>query len=268
MAFSKYSFARYRFIIALGMNFFSYWYSDSMVLKMSQAKEVSPEEMPNLYRLVNRLAYNANLPMPRLYLINTPAPNAFATGRNAEHAAVAVTTGILEVLNYDELAGVLGHELTHIKNHDILIGSVAATFAAAISLLANAAQWGAIMGGRNEEEKHDGLLGLLVAVFIAPLAASIIQMAISRSREYAADKGGGEICENPLALANALEKIDLYARRMTMPQASPATEHMYIINPFTGKNFSFSSLFSTHPATEERIARLREQAKAAGLLDG
>lgn len=257
------------FVIALGMNFFSYWFSDSIVLKMSGAHEVSEADAPHLYTLVAKLAKNANLPMPRVCIIDTDAPNAFATGRNPSHAAVAVTTGIMEVLNYEELAGVLGHELTHVKNRDILIGSIAATFAAAISMLANMAQWAAIFGvGRSNDDEEDhggGLLGLLAAVIIAPLAASIIQMAISRSREYAADKGGGQISGDPLALAAALEKIESYARREPLPQASQATEHMYIINPFAGKNISFANLFSTHPPTAERIARLREQAQQLGL---
>ncbi len=258
------------FIVALGMNFFSYWFSDSIVLKMSGAHEVSEEDAPHLYGLVSKLAANANLPMPRVCIIDTDVPNAFATGRNPSHAAVAVTTGIMEVLNYEELGGVLGHELTHVKNRDILIGSIAATFAAAISMLANMAQWAAIFGaGRNDEEEEGhggGLIELLATAIIAPLAASIIQMAISRSREYAADKGGGEVCGNPLALAEALEKIESYAQRDVMPQASPATEHMYIINPFSGSNFSFASLFSTHPPTQERIARLREQAQQMGIV--
>ncbi|WP_196594059.1 zinc metalloprotease HtpX [Pectinatus sottacetonis] len=251
------------FVIALGMNFFSYWFSDSIVLKMSGAHEVNAEDAPTLYKLIAELTTRAGLPMPRVYVIETEAPNAFATGRNPSHAAVAVTTGIMKTLEYDELAGVLGHELTHVKNRDILISSIAATFAAAISMLANMAQWAAIFGfGRNNDnDDNGGILGLLATIIIAPLAATIIQMAISRSREYAADKGGGEICGNPLALASALEKIEYYARHMaTIPYASQSTEHMYIINPFSGKNMSFATLFSTHPATADRIKRLKEQA--------
>ncbi|MBB5334997.1 zinc metalloprotease HtpX [Pectinatus brassicae] len=251
------------FIVALGMNFFSYWFSDSIVLKMSNAHEVNEDDAPTLYRLVAELAQRANLPMPRVYIMDTDAPNAFATGRNPSHAAVAVTTGIMSALEYEELAGVLAHELTHVKNRDILIGSIAATFAAAISMLANMAQWAAIFGfGRsNDDDDNGGIIGLLVAVIVAPLAATIIQLAISRSREYSADKGGGEICGNPLALASALEKIEYYAQHRMMPQATQSTEHMYIINPFAGKKISFASLFSTHPATADRIARLKEQAQ-------
>ncbi|TCS80412.1 zinc metalloprotease HtpX [Pectinatus cerevisiiphilus] len=251
------------FIVALAMNFFSYWFSDSIVLKMSGARQVNEEDAPSLYKLVADLAQRADLPMPKVYIIDTDVPNAFATGRNPSHAAVAVTTGIMGTLEYEELAGVLGHELTHVKNRDILISSIAATFAAAISMLANMAQWAAIFGGGRSNDENDrggGIIGLLVAIIIAPLAASIIQMAISRSREYAADKGGGQICGDPLALASALEKIEYYAKHKTMPQASQATEHMYIINPLAGKNISFASLFSTHPATADRIARLKEQA--------
>ena len=253
------------FIFALFMNFFSYWFSDSIVLKMSGAHEVSEEDAPSLYKLVSDLVERADLPMPKIYVIDTDVPNAFATGRSPSHAAVAVTTGIMSALEYEELAGVLGHELTHVKNRDILISSIAATFAAAISMLANMAQWAAIFGGFGRNNDNDdngggGIIGLLVAVIIAPLAATIIQLAISRSREYAADKGGGKICGDPLALASALEKIDYYAHHRTMPQATQATEHMYIINPLAGKDISFASLFSTHPATADRIARLREQA--------
>ncbi len=253
------------FVFALVMNFFSYWFSDSIVLKMSGAHEVSEEDAPSLYKLVSELVERADLPMPKVYVIDTDVPNAFATGRSPSHAAVAVTTGIMSALDYEELAGVLGHELTHVKNRDILISTIAATFAAAISMLANMAQWAAIFGGFGRNNDNDdngggGIIGLLVAVIIAPLAATIIQLAISRSREYAADKGGGKICGDPLALASALEKIDYYAHHRTMPQASQATEHMYIINPLAGKDISFASLFSTHPATADRIARLREQA--------
>lgn len=253
------------FVFALVMNFFSYWFSDSIVLKMSGAHEVSEEDAPSLYKLVSDLVERADLPMPKVYVIDTDVPNAFATGRSPSHAAVAVTTGIMSALDYEELAGVLGHELTHVKNRDILISTIAATFAAAISMLANMAQWAAIFGGFGRNNDNDdngggGIIGLLVAVIIAPLAATIIQLAISRSREYAADKGGGKICGDPLALASALEKIDYYAHHRTMPQATQATEHMYIINPLAGKDISFASLFSTHPATADRIARLREQA--------
>lgn len=252
-------------IISLGMNLFSYWFSAPMVLRAYNAQEVTREEAPELYGMVEQLAANAHLPMPKLCIINSDVPNAFATGRNPSHAAVAVTTGIMRVLDYNELSGVLGHELTHVKNRDILISTIAAAMAGVISWIANIAQWAAIFGvGRSDDdEEGGGLLGSLVTIIIAPIAAFLIQMAISRSREYAADKGGGEICGNPEYLASALAKIDYYAKHaQPLPDATPATAHMFIVNPLEGVGSTIMNLFSTHPATEDRIARLHAQAQA------
>ena len=252
-------------IISLGMNLFSYWFSAPMVLRAYGAQEVTRAEAPELYGMVEQLAANAHLPMPKLCIINSDVPNAFATGRNPSHAAVAVTTGIMRVLDYNELSGVLGHELTHVKNRDILISTIAAAMAGVISWIANIAQWAAIFGvGRSEDdEEGGGLLGSLVTIIIAPIAAFLIQMAISRSREYAADKGGGEICGNPEYLASALAKIDYYAKHaQPLPDATPATAHMFIVNPLEGVGSTIMNLFSTHPATEDRIARLHAQAQA------
>ncbi|MBQ1621256.1 MAG: zinc metalloprotease HtpX [Selenomonadaceae bacterium] len=252
-------------LISLGMNLFSYWFSAPMVLRAYGAQEVTREEAPELYGMVEQLAANAHLPMPKLCIINSDVPNAFATGRNPSHAAVAVTTGIMRVLDYNELSGVLGHELTHVKNRDILISTIAAAMAGVISWIANIAQWAAIFGvGRSDDdEEGGGLLGSLVTIIIAPIAAFLIQMAISRSREYAADKGGGEICGNPEYLASALAKIDYYAKHaQPLPDATPATAHMFIVNPLEGVGSTIMNLFSTHPATEDRIARLHAQAQA------
>ena len=250
-------------VIALGMNFFSYWFSDRMVLSMYNAQEVDRESAPELYGLVEKLAGRAELPMPRVYVINENAPNAFATGRNPSNAAVAVTTGLMRTLDYNEIAGVLGHELAHVKHRDILISTIAATMATVISYAANIAQWAAIFGGgRSSDDDRGGIIGLIATAIIAPIAAALIQMAISRSREYSADEGGAEICGNPNDLASALEKIEYYAvHGAPLPEATPATAHMCIINPLTGRDISFKSLFSTHPDTQERIARLREQAQ-------
>ncbi|EJO23141.1 peptidase, M48 family [Selenomonas sp. FOBRC6] len=250
-------------IIALGMNFFSYWFSDRMVLSMYNAQEVDRSSAPELYGLVEKLAGRAELPMPRVYIINEDAPNAFATGRNPSNAAVAVTTGLIRALDYDEISGVLGHELAHVKHRDILISTIAATMATVISYAASIAQWAAIFGGgRSSDDDRGGFIGLIATAIIAPIAAALIQMAISRSREYSADEGGAEICGNPNYLASALEKIEYYAvHGAPLPEATPATAHMCIINPLTGRDISFKSLFSTHPDTQERIARLREQAQ-------
>ena len=251
-------------IIALGMNFFSYWFSDRMVLSMYNAQEVDRQSAPELYGLVEKLAGRAELPMPRVYIINEDAPNAFATGRNPSNAAVAVTTGLMRALDYNEISGVLGHELTHVKHRDILISTIAATMATVISYAASIAQWAAIFGsGRSsDDDNNGGIIGLIATAIIAPIAAALIQMAISRSREYSADEGGAEICGNPNYLAAALEKIEYYAvHGAPLPEATPATAHMCIINPLTGRDISFKSLFSTHPDTQERIARLREQAQ-------
>ena len=250
-------------IIALGMNFFSYWFSDRMVLSMYNAQEVDRQSAPELYGLVEKLAGRAGLPMPRVYIINEDAPNAFATGRNPSNAAVAVTTGLMRALDYNEISGVLGHELAHVKHRDILISTIAATMATVISYAASIAQWAAIFGGgRSSDDDRGGIIGLIATAIIAPIAAALIQMAISRSREYSADEGGAEICGNPNYLAVALEKIEYYAQHgEQLPEATPATAHMCIINPLTGRDISFKSLFSTHPDTQERIARLRAQAQ-------
>ena len=253
--------------VALGMNFFSYWFSDSIVLKSYDAREVSETDAPQLYNIVKTLAQNAELPMPRVYVINTDVPNAFATGRNPSHAAVAVTTGLMNALDYNEISGVLGHELAHVKHRDILIGTIAAAMAGVISLVADIVQWGAIFGTRSSDDDRGGALGLILTIIVAPFAAMLIQMAISRSREYDADKTGGEICGNPMYLARALEKIEFYAQsHAPMPQAGTATAHMFIINPLENSKKMFKTLFSTHPDTDDRINHLREQARDMRLL--
>ena len=248
-------------VISLGMNFFSYWFSDSVVLKMYSAREVSASDAPDLYNLVKQLSERARLPMPKVCVINSDVPNAFATGRNPSHAAVAVTTGIMRALNYEELSGVLSHELSHIKNRDTLISTVAASVAGVISMIADIAQWTAIFGSSRDDDNNGGIVGSLVTIIVAPIAAMLIQMAISRSREYAADKMGGEICGNPLFLARALTKIENFAQRYTIEQATPATAHMFIVNPFSGGGKFLAGLFSTHPATSDRVAKLEEQAR-------
>lgn len=253
-------------VISIVMNFGSYWFSDSLVLKSYDAREVSESDAPQLYKMVETLARNANLPMPRVYVIDTDVPNAFATGRNPDNAAVAVTTGLMNTLDYNELSGVLGHELAHVKHRDILIGTIAASMAGVISMVANIVQWGAILGTRSDDDRG-GMLGFLVTVIVAPIAASLIQLAVSRSREYDADKTGGEICGNPMYLARALEKIEFYAQRHApMPQAGTATAHMFIINPLENSTKALKNLFSTHPDTDDRIAHLREQARDMHLL--
>ena len=266
-AFAGRSGAMIMLVISLLMNFITYWFSDSMVLSAYGAKEVSEREAPELYRLVSDLAANANLPMPKVCIVNSGVPNAFATGRNPSHAAVAVTTGLMQALNYDEIGGVLSHELAHIKHRDTLISTIAAAMAGVISMIASIAQWAAIFGGGRSDDDDDngGFIGLIVTIVIAPLAAALIQMAISRSREYDADETGGQICGNPNALANALQKIEYFSLNAPpMAQATTSTAHMCIINPLKGSRKMLSSLFSTHPATEDRIARLRQQAAAMG----
>ena len=237
------------------MNIVAYWFSDKIVLAMYRAKEVKEAEAPELHSIVRGLVMRAHLPMPKVYMMDNPAPNAFATGRNPEHAAVAVTTGIMGLLSREELTGVIGHELSHIKNRDILISTIAATIAGAISYLAHIAQWGLMFGGRRDAEDRNPLGSILtiVMMILAPIAAMLIQMAISRSREYKADEGGASICGNPLALADALKKLQAGVRRIPM-EANPSTAHMFIISPLTGGGLL--SLFSTHPPIEERIARL------------
>ncbi len=244
-------------IFAAGMNFFSYWYSDKLVLKMYRASEVTAAQAPELYETVQRLTQRAGLPMPKLYVIPQPTPNAFATGRNPEHAVVAVTEGLLKLMNHEEVTGVLAHELAHVKNRDILIGSIAATMAGAIMILATMARWSAIFGGgrsHDDEGGGAGVIGLIAMSIIAPMAAMIIQMAISRSREYLADATGASFSGNPEGLAGALEKLGAYSKKLPM-DAKPSTAHMFIVNPLSGR--SLMSLFSTHPPLEERIARLR-----------
>lgn len=251
-------------VFSLGMNFFSYWYSDKMVLSAYHAQEISRAQAPELYGLVEKLAQKAELPMPKVCVIQSATPNAFATGRNPEHAAVAVTTGIMQVLDYDELGGVLAHELSHVKHRDTLISTVAASIAGVISTIAHIAQWAAIFGGgrSSSRDENGGALGFLFTIIVAPFAAMMIQLAISRSREYDADKSGGEICGNPLALASALEKLEYASTRMRpLAGASTSTAHLCIVNPLKGSNVSFASLFSTHPSTQDRVARLKEQAR-------
>lgn len=251
-------------VFSLGMNFFSYWYSDKMVLAAYHAQEITRAQAPELYGLVEKLAQKAELPMPKVCVIQSATPNAFATGRNPEHAAVAVTTGIMEVLDYDELGGVLAHELSHVKHRDTLISTVAASIAGVISTIGHIAQWAAIFGGGRSSSRDDngGALGLLFTIIVAPFAAMMIQLAISRSREYEADKSGGEICGNPLSLASALEKLDYASSRMRpLAGATTSTAHMCIVNPLKGANVTFSSLFSTHPSTQDRVARLKEHAR-------
>lgn len=251
-------------VIAGAMNFFSYWFSDKIVLRMYGAQEISPNQDPELYGIVQDLTARAGLPMPRVYIIPEETPNAFATGRNPEHAAVAVTQGIRRILDKRELAGVLGHELTHVKNRDILISSIAATLAGAISYLAQMAQWAAIFGGgsRDREEGGSNIFSLLFMMIVAPLAAMLIQMAVSRSREYAADAGGAKISGDPLALASALRKLHMGAQNIPMQVSNAtatSTAHMFIVNPLSAGGLA--NLFSTHPAMEERIVRLEAMAK-------
>ena len=249
------------FLFAMVMNFGSYWFSDKIVLRMYKAQEISESQAPELYGIVKNLALRGDLPMPRVYVIPENTPNAFATGRDENHAVVAVTEGITRILNRDELEGVIGHELTHIKNKDMLIGSFAATLAGAIVMLANMAQWAAIFGGvsRDDDEGGGGLIGLILMAILAPIAATVIQMAISRSREFLADAGGAKISGKPYGLAGALEKLQRASQAIPM-DANPSTAHMFIVNPLTGG--SLMSLFSTHPPLEERIARLKSMRPA------
>ena len=244
------------FVLAMGMNFFSYWYSDKIVLRMYRATEVNPQDFPTLFHAVSRLAQNAGLPMPRVYIIPDGSPNAFATGRDPEHAVIAVTEGLLRTMNNEEATGVLAHEMSHIKNRDILIGSIAATMAGAIMIIATMARWSAFFGGGNRDEEGGGMgmIGLIAMSILAPIAAMLIQMAISRSREYLADATGAQLAGNPEGLANALGKLGAYSRQIPM-KAQPATAHMFIVNPLSGRKMA--NLFSTHPPLEDRIARLK-----------
>lgn len=244
------------FLISLGLNFFSYYYSDRIAIKMTKSRPVSKDEAPELYNIIQRLTERAGLPMPRLYVTPSPQPNAFATGRNPEHSAVAVTEGLLRVLNRSELEGVLAHELAHIKNRDVLVGTVAAAFAGAITMIANIIQWGAILGlGRDDDEGGGSFVGAILMAFIAPIAAMLIQMAISRSREYQADDTGARIAGGSGGLSNALLKLESAAGRIPM-QLNPAASHLFIVNPLSGE--SMARLFSTHPPISERVRRLED----------
>ncbi|MEL6299174.1 MAG: zinc metalloprotease HtpX [Pseudomonadota bacterium] len=251
------------FILAAGINLFSYYNSDKMVLRMHGAQPVDEQTAPDFYRLVAQLAERADLPMPAVYIIESDQPNAFATGRNPENSAVAASTGLLSRLSREEIAGVMAHELAHVKNRDTLIMAMAATIAGAISMLVNFLQFQMLFGGNRNGGL--GIIGTIAAIFLAPMAAMIVQMAISRTREYKADRVGAEICGNPLWLASALERIQSYAQRIPNERAEelPSTAHMFIINPLIGRGFD--NLFSTHPNTENRIAELQEQARDMGL---
>ncbi|MFN3622986.1 MAG: zinc metalloprotease HtpX [Hyphomicrobium sp.] len=252
------------FIFALGMNFFSYWNSDKMVLRMYGAHQVDERSAPEYYGIVRDLARRAGLPMPKVYIMDSPQPNAFATGRNPANAAVCASTGLLQALSKDEIAGVMAHELAHIKNHDTLTMTIAAAIGGAISMLAQYMQFGMLFGGNRDGNSGPGVIGSIVAIFIAPLAAMLVQMAISRSREYVADHNGAEISGSPLSLASALAKIQNYAHRIPNEEAeaAPATAHMFIINPLLGRGMD--NLFSTHPNTENRIAALEALARQMG----
>lgn len=241
-------------IMAFGMNFITYWFSDKIVLRMYRAKPVTEAEAPELYGMVRRLAHKADIPMPQVCIMDEDQPNAFATGRNPSHGTVAVTTGIMRILSREELEGVIAHELAHIKHRDILVGTIAATIAGAISYLAQMAQWAMIFGGRHDDEEGgSNPIAAIVMMIVGPIAAMMVQMAISRSREYGADAGGARIAGNPMYLANALKKLHMASQRIPM-DANPATSHMFIVNPLSGGGLL--KLFSTHPPMEERIARL------------
>ena len=252
-------------LFAAVMNFGAYWFSDKIVLKTYGAKPIEQSESPELHAIVNNLAQKFNIPVPKIYLVPQEAPNAFATGRNPENAAVAVTAGIMRMLNRDELEGVLAHELGHVLNRDTLISTVAATIAGALSHLANMAMWGAMLGGRNSDGDNRGghPIVALVGIIVAPMAAMLIQMAISRSREFLADETGGSVA-NPLALASALKKMEAWKQQIPMTVGGPATAHLFIINPFSAQGMA--GLFSTHPPTAERVRRLEDMA--AGIRRG
>ena len=247
------------FVIAVALNFGSYWFSDKIVLKMYRAKPVSEAEAPDLYSMVRILVQKAGMPMPKVYIIPEETPNAFATGRNPEHAVVAVTRGIMRILDREELSGVIAHELAHIKHRDMLTGTIVATIAGAISMLAQMAQWAMIFGGRRDDNEGGSPIAAIVMMIVAPIAAMIVQMAISRTREYEADKGGAAIAGNPSGLANALLKLEKGAQVIPMEDAKPATAHMFIVNPLTGGGLM--NLFSTHPPIAERVRRLNEMTR-------
>jgi heat shock protein HtpX len=243
------------FVVAVGMNFFSYFNSDKLVLKNYNAVEVNENQAKGLHDMVKRLSQKAGTPMPKVYIIPDHVPNAFATGRNHSNAAVAVTEGLLEILNENEVEGVLAHEMSHVKHYDILVGTIAATIAGAIAMLAN---FGMMFGGGDRDSRPNPIV-MMALIFLAPMAASIVQMAVSRNREFMADEGAARLTGHPEWLQSALEKLDSYSRgHRVMNDATPATAHMFIINPFSGKDISFKSLFSTHPKTEDRISRLEE----------
>ena len=244
------------FVMAALMNVFSYWFSDKIVLAMYGAQPVDEAQAPGLYAIVRRLATRAQIPLPRVYIIPTDTPNAFATGRNPKHAAIAVTEGIMRILDSDELEGVLAHELSHVTNRDVLISTIAATLAGAITYLAHMAQWAAIFGGRSRDDDEGGSNPLVMILFavLAPIAAMLVQFAVSRAREFQADASGARLAGRSYGLAKALEKIEVASRVEPLP-ANPSTAHLFIVNPLSGQ--SFARLFSTHPSTEERIARLR-----------
>jgi heat shock protein HtpX len=241
------------FVLAAAMNLGAWWFSDKLALSMSGAKPVSEGEQPELHRMVEMLSARSGIPKPAVYLIESDAPNAFATGRSPEKGAVAVTTGLMRLLDRDEVAGVIAHELAHIRHRDTLISSIVATMAGVITMLANMAQWALLFGSSDDEDNGGSVFGSLIMIILAPIAALLLQLAISRSREYAADAGGAQILGDPQPLANALEKLEITSRRMPM-EVNPATSHLYIVNPLHG---GLAGLFSTHPATQERVARLR-----------
>lgn len=249
----------FAFVFAAIMNFIGYFFSDKIALMMNGAQPVTPEEAPRIYRIVERICQRNSLPMPKIYAVDNPSPNAFATGRNPKHAAVAVTTGALNLLDDEELEGVLGHEMAHVRNRDILISTIAATMAGALMMLASMGRWALIFGGYGGRDRDDrgGALGTLFLLIVAPIAAMLIQLAISRSREYAADESGAHLVGHPYGLARALEKLQAYSQRIPM-EASPATAHMYIVKPLSGG--TLLSLFSTHPPIDERIRRLRSMS--------
>jgi len=245
------------FLMACAMNFFSYFFSDKMVLKHYKATEATPQSAPMLYSIVARLSKTAGLPMPKVYIIPDPVPNAFATGRNPSHAAVAATQGLLKTLSEQEIEGVLAHEMSHVKHYDILIGSIAAVFAGAIAMLANMARFNAVAGSHSSSNRRQSGLGGIIAIVLMPIAATIIQMSISRTREYKADEGAARLTRHPEWLMSALAKLEDYAKNYRMQKATSQTAHMFIINPFSGLG-NLSGLFSTHPSTKDRLARLEE----------
>ncbi|HEY3373691.1 MAG TPA: zinc metalloprotease HtpX [Candidatus Aquicultor sp.] len=243
-------------VISLGMNFFSYWFSDKMVIKMTRAKPLDRKDAPEVYQMVEEISKSANIPVPKLYVTGDMQPNAFATGRNPKHASVVVTRGLLDLLDRNELAGVLAHEIAHIRNRDILIGSIAAMMAGVISFIAQMAQWAAIFGGSSDEDEGGGIFGVLIMATVAPIAALLIQMAISRSREFHADATGARFVRDTQGLSSALKKLEFASQRIPLQSANPSTAHMYISNPLRGGGLM--SLFSTHPATQMRVERLQQ----------